>query len=153
MITSILRRLILITLLVIPQIFAAPKNALITLFSDPVGATGLSLWEYPIRAGGKQLFPVAVYGPRVKSLKYRILKIQRGNKSIFGHVVDECPKSVGICRENHKKAARKNAMLLDVHQTAWGKLGLNKHVGIYSAKITVVGKKIKRKGYVSNKWA
>ena len=148
---SILRRLFTAAIIV-HQVLAAQQKALLTLFSDSVGATGLSLWDYPIRAGGKQLYPVAVYGPRVEKYKYRILKIQRGNKSIFGHVVDECPQTVHVCRENHKKAARKNSILLDVHQTAWGKLGLDYNVGIYNAKITVVGKKIKRNKYVDSKW-
>jgi len=142
----------ILLLLLSPLVAAGKRKGLVTLFDDNYGATGISLWKYPIRAGSKKLYPVAVYADNVSKYKYRILKIQVGKKSIFGHVVDECPKSVSTCRKNHKKAQRKGAMLIDVHQSAWNALNVNMNTGIFDAKFHVVGKKILRAKYVDKKW-
>ena len=146
-------------------------KAIATYYTGDVGAGGVSLNEYPskyvyihrIRKSVK-LYPVAVYSTRVRNLKYRVVRLKKGSRQIFGHVVDECAS--GDCHTNKYIASKSNAILFDLHATAWKAMKFKRPTIERGLMYTVVGqitrcnKSIKnlltkdgRQGYVPQKWS
>jgi len=141
------------------------EKALVSVYGDyGVGAGGTNLWKYPatIRVNGKsvQVFPAAIHSSLVSSYKYKVLKIRHKSKKGYVHIVDECAR--GDCRSNHKDARKKNAVLIDIHQSAIKRLGLS--WTLQDARFQTVGRvrlnKLPRgivahgasKGYLPKKW-
>ena len=146
-------------------------QAIATMYRGTLGAAGTRLEQYPARVklGSKSVlvYPVAVYTDRVNTFKYKVIRLENkdSGKTIYGHVTDECAD--GDCHENKSLAHRQGKVLIDVHQTAWEKLGLNSF-GIHELDARVAsGKrfsyknspgirklttKAARRGWVPNKW-
>ncbi len=142
--------LVIYAALLFSAVHARPRKGLVTLYSKgSESAGGVFLHKYPLclktsKGKCKMLYPVAVYTPMVKNLKYSIVKIKVGKKSIWGHIVDECPRNSGSCNANQKKAGRKGAILLDVYKSAWPSLGISLSKGIYDAKVSFITKRSRK---------
>ena len=163
-------KLLVISILLLATRARAFK-ALATMYSGTLGAAGTRLEQYPARVklGSKsvEVYPIAVYTDRVNTYKYKIIRLKnkKNGKKIYGHVTDECAD--GDCHKNKSLARRQGKVLIDVHRTAWKKLGL-KSFGIHSLDARVAsGKrfsyknspgirklttKVARRGWVPKKW-
>lgn len=148
------------------------KRSYCTMYSDSIGAAGVYLNRYPIKArvgdafGTRRLYPIAVYSSDVRAYKYDVLEIRHGSRRIFGHVVDECAS--GDCHSNNWIAEKKGRLLLDIHKTAFQALRMP-NWDTYTMCARVVGrvrpvgqgKKMLRrvltpdgkKGYIPTKWS
>ena len=146
-------------------------KAIATYYTGTIGAGGVSLNKYPSKyvyvhkiRKSVRLYPVAVYSTRVKNLKYRVVRLKKGKRKIFGHVVDECAD--GDCHKNKYIATKSNAVLFDLHKKAWNAMRFKTPTIERGLTYVVVGKisrhnaSIKnlltddgRKGYVPEKWS
>jgi hypothetical protein len=105
------------------------------------GVTGVDLYLYGHHMAKRNIYPVAVHGDH-SYLLYKVIKVYPPAplKPILGHIVD-------ICNPKHKNCTNKNAhglnFLVDVHQTAWKKMGApptaHKTGGILPGSFQVIG--------------
>jgi len=146
-------------------------KAIATYYTGDIGAGGVLLNKYPSKyvyihkiRKSVRLYPVAVYSTRVKNLKYRVVRLKKGTRKIFGHVVDECAD--GDCNKNKYIATKSNAVLFDLHKKAWKAMRFKKPTIERGLTYIVVGKisrnnksiknlltKDGEKGYVPQKWS
>lgn len=152
---------------------AAGFRVLGSMYSDKgESAGGAVLDRYPIlpwipgahrRA---RLYPVAVYTDRVRRWKYSVIVLKNPNtkKKIYGHVIDECPKTSQSCRKNMRLARTMGRTLVDIHKSAWRALGLKRY-GLHTLKagyVNTISRKNRamrpvlsqdgKKGYVAKGW-
>jgi len=145
-------------------------KAIATYYTGNVGAGGVWLNKYPSKRvyihnihRSKRLYPVAVYSDRVRKLKYSVIKLKKGHRKIFAHVVDECAS--GDCHVNRWIAKKRGAVLFDLHRTTWRAMHFKSPTIVKNIRYTIVGKATRknksifplltkdgRQGYVPKKW-
>ena len=143
-------------------------KALVTHYTGGVGAGGVSLHRYPTTMyiprfqKKKRVYPGAVHTSFVSQLKFSVLEITAGSRRSYVHIVDECAD--GDCHRNNRHAKKKNALLIDLHASAWRSLGLGRPGMklIRYRKVGTVTRKNRamwcvltpdgRKGYVPRQW-
>lgn len=120
-------------------------KSLATYYTGSTGAGGVSLNKYPSKyvyihriKKSVRLYPVAVYTNRVSKMKYKVVRLKKGSKQIFGHVVDECAD--GDCHKNKYIAEKDNAVLFDLHKSAWKAMGFKTPTVERGILYTIVGK-------------
>ena len=134
---------------------------------DDESAGGFAMHKYAVwaRVQNKKyvrLYPVAVHTSDVRRMKFKVLRITNGNRSIYAHVVDECDKRTHDCSVNYRLAKHMGALLTDLHVSSWKPLGL-KTFGLHKLQGSVVGKVTRKqleraltndgkKGYVPQPW-
>ena len=140
--------------LVIPFSDALPRGkAIATYYTGTIGAGGVSLNKYPSKyvyihriKKSVRLYPVAVYSNRVQKMKYKVVRLKKGTKYIFAHVVDECAD--GDCHKNRYIAKKNNAILFDLHRSAWKAMGFKTPTIERGLLYTIVGKITRHNGSI-----